>query len=168
MNKQFEVTATTRKKLMDAFWTLYKENNIEKISVSNITRLSGHNRSTFYHYFIDVYDLLEQLETELIEEVNQKLQERLVAFNIDNELLGSSGDPQFTEKLRVRLQENLIGYDLIPADTENLDYIMMYIYSSMIGLLSYWHERGHDLSDDEFIKLAQSLTANGVLGYNKV
>ena len=35
MKKQPEITAATRRKIMDAFWTLYKEKAIEKISIAN-------------------------------------------------------------------------------------------------------------------------------------
>ena len=47
MKKQPEVTAATRQKLMDAFWTLYKEKAIDKISIAEITNITGNNRGTF-------------------------------------------------------------------------------------------------------------------------
>ena len=69
MKKQPEVTAATRKNLIDAFWTLYKEKTIDKITIAEITRLSGNNRVTFYHYFKDVYAVLEHIEDNLIKDV---------------------------------------------------------------------------------------------------
>ena len=62
---------------MDAFWTLYKEKAIEKISIAEITRITGNNRGTFYHYFKDVYAVLEQIEADLLQQVNREVSEAL-------------------------------------------------------------------------------------------
>ena len=62
MHKQPEVTAATRARLMDAFWALYRERPMEKITVSSIVKLAGVHRSTFYEYFQDVYDVLEHYD----------------------------------------------------------------------------------------------------------
>lgn len=66
LKKQPEVTAQTRQNLTDAFWSLYKKKRIEKITVREITQLAGYNRGTFYEYFLDVYDVLEQLEQSIM------------------------------------------------------------------------------------------------------
>lgn len=71
MHKQPEVTAATRARLMEAFLTLYREQSIDKISVSAIVAAAGVHRSTFYVYFQDVYDLLEQVERSMLEEMEQ-------------------------------------------------------------------------------------------------
>ena len=81
MKKQPEVTAATRQKLMDAFWTLYKEKAIDKISIAEITNITGNNRGTFYHYFKDVYGVLEQIEGDLIKEVHMEVSN---AFRINS------------------------------------------------------------------------------------
>ena len=66
MKKQPELTAQTKENLMEAFWQIYCEKRIEKITVKEITMKAGYNRSTFYEYFTDVYDVLEQIENSLI------------------------------------------------------------------------------------------------------
>lgn len=66
MKKQSEVTAQTKQNLVGAFWSLYCEKRIEKITVKEITLKAGYNRGTFYEYFTDVYDVLEQIEKSLI------------------------------------------------------------------------------------------------------
>ncbi|MCD7811674.1 MAG: TetR/AcrR family transcriptional regulator [Ruminococcus sp.] len=192
MKKQPEVTAATRQGFIDAFWTLYKEKGIEKISVSEITKISGNNRSTFYHYFLDVYDLLEQIEDKLLEDVNRDLKSAFgcVADEISSSddfnilfsritpvfrkyeeklfvLIGSHGDPKFSGLLRKHMKENLLAFQVLPNDTEHIDYIINFIYSSIIGMLGFWYEREHDISEEEFIKLVPNLTAYGVLGYRK-
>ena len=57
----------TKKKLRDAFMTLYKKNPIEKITVRQVSELAGVTRSTFYAYYDSVYAVLEAIEDELQE-----------------------------------------------------------------------------------------------------
>ena len=71
MNKQPEVTAQTKQNLIDAFWSLYCEKRIEKITVKEITQMAGYNRGTFYEYFTDVYDVLDQIELSLVPTLNE-------------------------------------------------------------------------------------------------
>ena len=72
MNKQPEITAKTRRNIMDAFWLLYSQMDIDKITVGAITKKAGYNRSTFYAYFTDIYDLLDQIENEMVENLSEK------------------------------------------------------------------------------------------------
>lgn len=60
MRKQPEVTEQTKTNLRTAFWELYKEKPIEKITIKEITDAAGYNRGTFYLYYKDVYDLFTQ------------------------------------------------------------------------------------------------------------
>ena len=66
MNKRPELTEQTKRNLRTAFWSLYAQKPLEKISVREITALAGYNRGTFYLYYQDVYDLLNQIEDELL------------------------------------------------------------------------------------------------------
>lgn len=189
MNKQPDITAATRQKIMDAFWTLYKEKPIDKITIAEITNITDNNRGTFYHYFKDIYAVLEQIESDLIKEVRTEVTKALDNHSFESNsadinllysismpifkknedkiftLLGKNGDPRFTSAFRKSIQAMLIQFWNLPEESENLDYLMEYAYSAMIGLMVKWHENGNDLTDDEFFKMAQGLVANGVLGY---
>ena len=66
MNRQTQVTDQTRTNLREAFWELYAEKSIEKITVREITDRAGYNRATFYLYYRDVYDVLEQVEDTVV------------------------------------------------------------------------------------------------------
>lgn len=61
MHKQPDITAATRKKIMDSFWNIYITTPIDKITISAITKSAGVHRSTFYEYFKDIYDLKDYL-----------------------------------------------------------------------------------------------------------
>lgn len=57
MNKQPKITAATKQAFIDAYFQLRKQKPLSKITVKEITNITGNNRSTFYRYFKDIYML---------------------------------------------------------------------------------------------------------------
>lgn len=76
MKKQPEITERTRQIFVDAFCELYTQKPIEKISVQELTKKAGYNRSTFYLYFSDLYELREYVENDLIEFIKYILKDK--------------------------------------------------------------------------------------------
>ena len=166
MKKQPQQTAQTRKKLMDSFWKLYCDDGIDRVTVGAVAKDAGYNRGTFYEYFTDVYDLLDQLEDELLGELERNaaaivgagLPRSLHEFSMrcaqlfatHNEevlvLLGDKGDPRFLVKVK---------------------RTMMPFFLQVTGVseVSQWHENGRDLPPEEFLEMMQTLVANGVSGF---
>ena len=191
MNKQPEVTAMTRQNIMDAFWSIYKEKTIDKITIAEITRITGNNRATFYHYFKDVYAVLEEIEEELMREVQKEIKgilsnqlfqgesrnsDLLYAISIPIfkkhgekifTLLEKNGDSKFKNEFRKSIRVMLIQFWNLPEETEYQDYLLEYAYSAMIGLMAKWFRSKNDLTDAEFFKMAQGLIANGIIGFLK-
>lgn len=182
MKKQPEVTAQTRQNLVDAFWTLYCEKRIEKITVKEITQKAGYNRGTFYEYFKDVYDVLDQLEESLVPAIDE-----LPPISIANQntgvpldmfmtlyeqnskyysvLLGDKGDPAFATKLKnstkpVIKQAFQEKYNLDPIEFE---FILEFVLSAMIGIMSYWFRKDKILPAEDLVSLMYDLMENGVM-----
>lgn len=59
----------TRKLIQDALTQLMKEKGFDKITVKDITEKAFINRATFYLHYKDKYDLLEQSENSMLEEI---------------------------------------------------------------------------------------------------
>lgn len=59
-------TAATRKRIEDAFWSLYRDADSKSITASAVARAAGVNRSTFYAHFRDVGEVLESIESDLM------------------------------------------------------------------------------------------------------
>ena len=55
----------TKKVLRDSLFKLLSEKNIAHITVKELTDLADVNRSTFYSYYTDIYDMMEQIQDEL-------------------------------------------------------------------------------------------------------
>lgn len=51
--------AQTKQNLIDAYWRIYTQKPIQKITIKEITVKAGYNRSTFYECFTNLYAILE-------------------------------------------------------------------------------------------------------------
>lgn len=64
----------TKKMIFEAFLNILKNKPIAKTTVKEICFAAGINRTTFYKYYKDTYDLLEQIEDELIDNLQANLE----------------------------------------------------------------------------------------------
>ena len=58
-------TKYTQKVIKETFINLLEEKEITKITVSEICKIADINRATFYRYYLDVYDLLSNIQKEM-------------------------------------------------------------------------------------------------------
>ncbi|HWQ78619.1 MAG TPA: TetR/AcrR family transcriptional regulator, partial [Anaerovoracaceae bacterium] len=182
--------AETKEKIKDAFFDLYEEKKIERISIKEITDKAQLNRGTFYVYYKDIYDLLENAEKELMVELLEKVKgavtmilrnEDITPFlpplefyqrnkKILRSLLGPNGDPYFIHKLKKLIKKTLwelFRKENIP-DIDNADYIMEYISSAQIGIISYWMvEKDMEMPITELGAMIKEVTLHGPVGYMK-
>jgi len=183
MKKQPEITAQTKQNLTDAFWKLYCVKRIDKITVREITATAGYNRGTFYEYFTDVYDVLEQIEVSLLPSVTElpplnisltetpplPIDDFIKMYEIHNKyyivLLGDNGDPSFQSKLKNSVKPNLKQLLIAQGATNNfeLDYTLEYTISAMIGVLSYWFRQEDSPPKEKLMSLMQEIMNEGVL-----
>lgn len=155
MKKQPEVTRQTRENLKKAFWKLYGKKGIEKIAVKEVTDLAGYNRGTFYLYYKDIYQLLDEAEEELLEQMKEAAEEgkkaeaeemlEQIIANYEKHkkyldiLLGPHGDPSFFEKLKQEMKEagrremERNGY----MDREIQELFLEYHVSGAVALARY-------------------------------
>ncbi len=159
MKKQPQITELTRKRLKDAFWSLYTELPIEKISVREIAGRAGYNRGTFYEYFDDVYDLLDQIEEEIIGALSPLVDQPTV---IDAEslshrmegivstvrgyetyaatLLGENGDPAFAHRVK-ELLAPLVEQTLLagnPTTGRERELLREFHLSGILAIIGSW------------------------------
>jgi AcrR family transcriptional regulator len=183
MKKQPELTAQTKGNLTEAFWQIYCEKGIEKITVKEITSKAGYNRSTFYEYFTDVYDVLEQIENSLLPGPQELPPLSLVdsytaPLPVDifisiyeknrkyySVFLGDNGDSSFQGKIKHSVK-NMLKRKLVAQgikDNYELDFTLEYMLSAMIGVLSYWFSLDTMPPRDKLLELMYELTHKGVI-----
>jgi len=63
----------SKKKMETNFIKLLKKKRLNKITVKEICEKSHLNRGTFYNHYLDVFDLIQQIENNLITDLEKKL-----------------------------------------------------------------------------------------------
>ena len=64
----------TRKAIKEAFLKLHEKKPVEKITVKELAGIAQISKATFYLHYRDIYDLAEQLQKEVIEEIYQSIE----------------------------------------------------------------------------------------------
>jgi AcrR family transcriptional regulator len=179
MKKQPEITAQTRENLIQAFWSLYRQKKIEHITIKNITTRAGYNRSTFYEYFVDINDVLNQFEDTLLEYMKEQILDSLEGGLNDDIiqkladvyeskgdylgiLLGENGDPNFAKKLKTVMRSTLVGTFRLPEKEIRTSYIFEFGMSAIIGTVTHWYHSKRDLPSKEMVRLLRSMLERGI------
>lgn len=122
-------TKVTKRIITQSFFALLKENPVRKITVTKICEVSGVNRTTFYKYYLDVWDLLDQIEAGLAEEMN--------AF-IEGAVKDDSR--QSIVHILKAIRANGDKYLLLASDNGDRNYIE--------NILKKWYNNNHRLGGD--------------------
>jgi AcrR family transcriptional regulator len=179
MKKQPEITAQTREKLIEAFWSLYCEKKIEHITIKEITDKAGYHRSTFYEYFMDIYNILEQLEASLLKHIEKNVLASLdvevgedftqnIAKIYDEKgeylsvLLGENGDPNFLNKIKAIMRPGLTDAFGLSENEIHTSYIFEFATSGILSAVTHWYKNGKDLPSQELVGLVRSMLMGGV------
>ena len=67
MNNNDRRVKRTKKALYDALLILLKDKTINEITVTELTTKADVNRATFYFYYTDLIDMLQQIQNEAFE-----------------------------------------------------------------------------------------------------
>lgn len=155
-------TDRTKEIFEEAFWKLYETKPVGKISIGELTKLAGYNRSTFYAYYLDIYDLLDQCERSVIEVFlielrrhtvfEQKLDEFQLllieglpaaydaAAPYITRLLGRHGDPDYSGKLFDAIQNEFAA--ALQRHDDRYHLLMEYFFHALMQVLVHWDEDG--------------------------
>lgn len=151
---------------------LSEKGSVTKISVRELCERADLNRSTFYAHYSEPKELLEEVETELLDATREHLQKigaendigahrYLLSFLIyikENDkpfrtLLIDTGDPEFRSKFMqqsiIQFVENLnISF---PKDQEQ--YIYSYILNGSTGVIIQWMRSDYSIDENALVDL---------------
>ena len=175
MKKQPQVTEQTRANLRQAFWELYAEKPVEKISVREITDRAGYNRATFYLYYHDVYELLEEIEGTVLGNIERLVNECLLkgdkldfsqhmglilrlaqrSRDYTRVLLGPHGDPSFSRRLK-EIISPLVDRFFLPAaelDEQARRVVREFYLSGILATIRTWTAEENPMPIEQLIQL---------------
>ncbi len=141
-----------RSKIKESFIQLLLKKSIDKIKIAEICKNAGTARSTFYLYFESVYDLMEEIEDEILLESNKTREayerdrpatyENSYEFNLVlyrhvlkhrdayRALLGPHGDIFFHYKYRTQIEKNFSSRIKSVKTVQNNPEITFYFMSA--------------------------------------
>lgn len=175
----------TQKLLKDCLTELMRQKPISKITVKELTDAADLNRGTFYLHYKDIYDLLEQIETETFDEfvqisrAHQPQDKRcrpypllldLFTFMEKNKefvhlILIENRDQKFVDKLKDIIRIHCIHvWDTLFAvpDSELSELYASYVISGCVGIIEYWIEHDTRLSPEELAQKTEGIILKGV------
>lgn len=152
----------TKNSLKQEFLRLLQEKNISKITIKELTDAADINRGTFYTYYDDLYDLRDEIESDLLEDYNkvvEKMQEKddyhFFILNIYDyiyknkdiiiSLFGEHGDRHFELQLKEMFKIkclNLWKEHHSKKDLEYFDYLYNFTLSGCVSLMMNWIKNG--------------------------
>lgn len=176
----------TKMLLQNALVDLMLEKAVGKISVKELTQKADVNRSTFYLHYLDIYDMLEQMENEFVETIQGFFHDfftplptsmSLTLFvNISEwleqdkeyyvKLLRGSASGYIFEELESRIRDEFLTLlYLIFLDEESLDLRtrVNFTVSGTVGVLRMWVMEGGNISLVELSETIDDILNNGMI-----
>ena len=165
----------TKMMIRNSLLKLLAEKPIQKITVKEICELAQINRATFYTHYSNPYDLLEQIENELFEDMSatviteqndpDKLTQevfRVIEENADlcKVLFSENGDKMFLRRiLDIAREMTISGWrQQYPHVAEQqLDYLYTFIISGSVAVIEQWVRTGMEGTPLELGDISQKL-----------
>lgn len=175
----------TRLLLRRALTELMRTKPPQRISVKELCLAAGITRGTFYSHYSDIYQLLDSIESELLDELSASLRPLLdsdeseaslrgIALSIfrclkDNAdicalTLGPHGDRDFAARLISIGRERYMDMyrRLYPdATPRELEWYYAFVSGGCIGLLERWMREGMLTSAEEMADMVSNIIARG-------
>lgn len=169
--------------IKDSFVKILKQKPISKISIKEICEDADINRATFYAHYLDQYDLLHQIENELIDGINQYLNgydfrgkldatvemlEKILEYIKENSelfslLLNSNGDINFQQEITKVIGQQHFSSMLTSnsLSKEDAEYIFLYFATGSIGVIQKWLKDGMKKPVQEMAELILRISIKG-------
>ena len=179
-------TRKTKRAIRNAFAKLLSEKEINDITVRDVAELAEINRKTFYRYYAGIYQVVDEIENEIVRSYEQilgeidfrkdienpyRIFERLTAtINTDLDfygyLLSMQGNVSLVSKisgmLKSKTMETLLLH--VPMDAQKADIMLDYVISGMVAVYQRWFNAGRRESIELLSKTLSVLAFSGING----
>lgn len=179
-------TKYTIKTIKDTFIDLLSKKDITKVTVSELCQIADINRATFYRYYLDIFDLLENMEKDFIDEFKSSYKEfdfkHNELYDYVLALLKCCKNNQkfvkvlFSTKNSISFLNDVLEdaytrckekweYDNPGINEEDEEYAVAYLFNGTLGIVNYWIQNDFDKDIDEIAKTVRDLSYYGVNKY---
>lgn len=187
----------SKRAIKQAFIQLLKENNLDRITIQQISDLADVNRGTFYLNYEDKYALLDEMENEQIEKIkgfvdirkmdlSTKTSDRFIEdFTnkiIKNVITHIEHNIEFYQVIlnlerKSQIEEQLA--DIVRSNIKHLignkdnvfgipeNYYLSYVVGSMMSMIKYWVSDENRVSVEELVNYVSTIASTGPLSIMK-
>ena len=167
----------TKRAIREAFAELLIQKDIQKISIRELTAKADIHRATFYTHYKDIYDLYEQIEQSVIDELehiiytdshhtyddviidlidfiydNQKIMRMF--FNKHTKYSFYNHFCHYLETKYLTLLQNDLKRQSLPSE---YSYYIRYHIHGFLAVLTYWAEESFVSPKEKIVKIALEL-----------
>lgn len=181
----------TKSQLRQGLAKLMEEKSINEITVKELVEEVDINRSTFYLHYTDIYDMLEKIEDELMEEIKYlfdateeqigKPQASLPFLvelfsmldhnrDICRALSGPHGDLSFITRIEGYIAKHSAKYtnSLFNSSIESdMKYIHSYCITGCVGMVKLWLNENYGDSPEHMAKITYDMLIASLQSYLK-
>ncbi|MEB6340613.1 TetR/AcrR family transcriptional regulator C-terminal domain-containing protein [Mammaliicoccus sciuri] len=187
----------SKRAIKQAFIQLLKENNLDRITIQQISDLADVNRGTFYLNYEDKYALLDEMENEQIEKIKGFVDIRKMD-------LSTKTSDRFIEDFANKIIKNVITHiehniefyqvilnlerksqieeqlaDIVRSNIKHLignkdnvfgipeNYYLSYVVGSMMSMIKYWVSDENRVSGEELVNYVSTIASTGPLSIMK-
>ena len=173
----------TKSVIEDTFLSLLEKKDIGDITVTEICAIADINRATFYRYYVDIYDLLKNIQDNFIEEI--KVSNPMInlpnysVYNYTKEILeifvrnkklvkilfDTNNSIYFiNEVLEIAYEKcSRKWFDNFPEmDEDELEYAAVYVFNGALGVINYWIKNNFDKDTETMARGIEKLTLDGI------
>lgn len=177
--------AITKRNIKESFLDLLDSYNFDLITVNKIVEEAEITRSTFYRHYEDKYDLLSEIEEEIltrIHEERERIEKQFIKrdlFNIEMfkqlfialepysktiyHLLSNNGDLSFEMKLKNEITKRFTDLEEINHISKvRADLMKEYMYAILIKTFQYWSANNKDSDLEEIASTLQDVQLKGM------
>ncbi len=176
----------TKRAIRNAFAKLMTEKDIDEITVSELAREADINRKTFYNYYSGVYQVIEEIEHDIITsyerllgniEFERDMNTPYILFerfsmliNMDPEFFGymltMNGNLSLITRIMTLLKDKTreAMAAQLGLDIDRADVMIDYALSGMLSVYQHWFASDRRMPLEEVSKLISIMTFNGING----
>lgn len=171
-------TDITKRIFHETLIELLQTSHISELSVKKLCEAANLNRSTFYAYYQNPMELLQEIETETYEQLNQHITEKglgnsetthrtTIMYTLEfvksnpslfKVLLGPNGNAQFLQNALL-LTGDFSNKQKGKAQSKNY-YIQLYYMAGLVAVIEAWLDNGCVESTIEISSLVAKLINN--------
>ena len=178
----------TKAQLREGLARLMQQKSIKEISVKELVDEVDINRSTFYLHYTDIYQMLQKIEEDAMQNITEVMKKYPLDSNnpdsvlqfivqffsiMDNDrdlclaLLGPHGDMAFVEQIENLLAKTFLSHlpEKFPENDPYIKYPYSFILNGCVGLIRTWLSGPETESPEQVARLTYHLIENTTQGY---